>query len=728
MFTNPLYSGRVEVFNVEEAFDIVKEMIDTASAARTSYQKPYYVDIAATFDIETTVVENLGFPRREEGKFSHFNYCYCWQACFNGILVFGRYIDEWFTLCNRLSGVLGDKRLLIYVHNIAYEYNNLAEYFIKNADHPEKDLFFRDRVHPLYILNKSIEYRCSYQLTHKSLEKLSKEVGLEKSGDLDYNIPRHSETPLTETEIEYCLRDVYNLYKWIEKEYRVYSESIKKKPHLCYMPLTQTGYVRYDIKHDFSNTKKGAFYNKDNFLTEEQYNVCHAAFRGGDTHAAYFHLCKTYDNSVVRHRDFTSAYPAKLVLEKYPWKGFKNGERETLNYYYDLINRGKAVIATLDLRNVELKDGLTSYIAVSSCHYISKERIIENGRVMSAEQILLTVTEIDFSVIVDVYNFDIAGVTNIIYASKAYVPPELAKIVLKYFAAKTTLKGVPNGENEYRLSKEKLNAIYGCAATALRRPKIVVDTETFDTLEQSQEYKEGRVLPYAIGVYITAYLRADLNYFKNLLKRDFLYCDTDSIFYLQNEKFEKEVERYNKRNREKLHQLAERLNVDIDFVMPKNPKGERQYLGEFMADDDYIIDRFITCGAKRYVTERTERGQKRVDMTFSGVGDTKAIYKNGQFTKGANVRYLEKSRGKDIFKVLEEFPETPLYIPYETETGKLTHYIERGDFHGVINDGHSAMDVSARSSMVLVPIDLHLGLEPTLMELLIYNNLLWTML
>ena len=238
-------------------------------------------------------------------------------------------------------------------------------------------------------------------------------------------------------------------------------------------------------------------------------------------------------------------------------------------------------------------------------------------------------------------------------------------------------------------------------------------------MQENAEYKPGRVLPYAIGVYITAYLRRDLNYFKCLLRDDFLYCDTDSIFYIENQEFEEAVERYNQANRNRLAALARRLG-DVDLVMPKNTKGQRQYLGEFMADDDYIIDKFITCGAKRYVTQQNGV----VNMTFSGVGDTKAK-KDG--TPGKNVTYLQDHYKADIFTLLERFPEQSLFIPYTDEAGKLTHYVERGEFIGVIDDGTTKQTVTAKSSMVLVPVDLTLTLEPSLMELLIYDKMVWTM-
>ena len=730
MVWNSLYDKTVDVYNAKEALPLIVDKLKHAGKGRVSNRKPYYYDICCSFDIETTTVKNTADGATVGGKYSHFNYCYVWQCCFDGLFVMGRHVNEWFDLVNEISNAVGGGRVLCYVHNLAYEYNNLADYFIDNCSDLQKDFFFKNAVHPLYIRNGIFEYRCSYQLTHKSLDRLSKEVGLYKSGDLEYTKDRHSETPLTEEEVEYCLRDVYNLWVWLEREKANYCKSIHKRPHYCYMPLTQTGYVRYDIRHGFSNTERGRWFLKDNEMTEAEYNIVHAAFRGGDTHAAYYHICKEFNGGIIRHRDFTSAYPAKLVLEKFVTKGLKERQNPTLDDVSKFMLMGFAVIATYDLRDVALKPNQTSYIPVSCCQYVSPDAEVENGRVMTAEQVILTVTEVDLSVIADTYDFNIAGVSNMLYGRKDYLPVELVKIVLEYFRRKTVYKHSTDADEvvEYALSKQKLNGIFGMASQRLTIEEIAIDPDTLYTEVNGTKYEQATVLPYHIGAYVTAYLRADLSDFKTFLcrTRDFVYCDTDSIFYRENQAFEEYVAQYNEHNRKRLEELAERIG-DYDLVMPKDRDGKRQYLGEFLADDDYIIDRFITCGAKRYVTERQDKNGKRVDMTFSGVGDTKAEYDTdtGRNINGLNVQYIEDKYG-DIFNALAHFDEHPIYIPYREDAGKMTHYIERGNFIGQIDDGRTTQTVTARASMVLVPIDITLSLEPTLADLLIYNKVLWT--
>lgn len=719
MYYGTLYGQKVPVYGTMDIFPAIAPILKNTRIHRNNRKNPRYISDIMTFDVETTVIKNEDKPDKLTGIYSHFNYVYHWQACVFGLLMTGRYIEEWFDFCNRLSEILPeDSMVLCFVHNLAFEYNNMAEYFCGNTQNLAKDIFMRDNVRPLKIVNNRVEYRCSLQLTHKPLSKLSTEIGLEKSGDLDYKIPRHSKTPLTDSELEYCLRDVYNLYKWVVCEIDRYCESIGKASHVCHLPLTQTGYVRYDIKKAWSNTDKGYYYLREMKMTESQYYRCKKAFRGGDTHANYRWVCKTVEN--VRHRDFTSAYPAVMVLCKFPCRAWRDVGTISQEWLFRYMLHGHHIIATYDIANVSLKQSATPYIAKSKCDFVSKDRCIENGRVMNADRVILTITEIDFKVLCNTYDFDIISIDDAMICKSDYLPEAVVKVILKYFRAKTVYKGVEEKRNEYDLSKQKLNGIYGCSATALDHDRIVIDPETFISHIEEGEVGNANVMPYQWAPYVTAYVRYLLNYFKCSLGDDFIYCDTDSIFYRENPDFEKKVDKYNSKVVESLKKRAKMLKLPDDTVMPKNPNGETQYLGTFANDDEYVIDRFLTAGAKRYITQ--------IDgldcMTFSGVTGTKPYKNGGELREGKTITYIKKHYGKDIFKVFENFANTDIFIPYDESFGKLSNYVERGEFYGHIDDGATVERVESKSSMVLVPVDQTLTLDKSLFELLFKGSVL----
>lgn len=721
MQLHTLYGNKAEVYTADEVIPIILEQIKANCVEYgKGKRKRKVINTINTFDIETTTVRNDNSDKTE-GKYSHFNYCFVWQACFNGVLCIGRHIDEYFRILDSIAIASDDidARMIVYIHNSAYEFNNLAEYFFKGFTGADSVLM-QSTVRPIFFRYKDrIEFRCSYLLTHKPLSKLSKEIGLEKGGDYDYNKPRHSNTPLTEREIEYSLRDVWNLYKWLLHEVKLYSKSIGEKSNVFNLPYTQTGYVRRELREKFSNTREGRFKLKDSELTQEEFQIVHKAFWGGDTHANTKYVGKVVKG--VKHRDFTSAYPSAIVTELFPYGKYKHapeGVKSLCNY----LSVGYSVIATYIFENIRLKPNKSAYIPRAKCEYFTTGAVIENGRIVSADMVCITMCEIDFAVIADLYDFDLTNCYNIMYCKKRPLNDNIINVLLEFFKAKTTLKGVSGAEYEYNLSKQKLNSIYGCSAQSLEQATYVFN-DNFEITEGETEYNAAKVLPYQYAVYITAYVRQRLNYFKSRLGDNFIYCDTDSIFYIPTEESEQMFERYERAVKDKINELA--LKYGIDNIAPENEKGERQYLFNFEleqhADENgakhNTIDKFITIGAKRYIVQCGQR----VDVTVSGLGYSKWDSKHNR--KGANILNLERKYKTDIFNIFERMAEGEFFtLDYTEEYGELLNYNERGDFRGTINDGITTETVTARASMVLTPAAQTFGIEPTLFDYITTYN------
>lgn len=151
----------------------------------------------------------------------------------------GRTWGEFVTMMQTVSEVLGlnDKlRLIVYVHNLSYEFQFLRKWF------EWKRVFSIDLRKPIYaITTGNIEFRCSYLLSGYSLAKLGEQLmkyKCEKAvGDLDYHLIRHHETPLTDTEIHYCINDIKVVMCYIQ-------ERIEESKGITHIPITKTGFVR----------------------------------------------------------------------------------------------------------------------------------------------------------------------------------------------------------------------------------------------------------------------------------------------------------------------------------------------------------------------------------------------------------------------------------------------------------------------------------------------------
>ena len=163
----------------------------------------------------------------------------------------------------------------------------------------------------------------------------------------------------------------------------------------------------------------------------------------------------------------------------------------------------------------------------------------------------------------------------------------------------------------------------------------------------------------------TAYARRNLWLGIANCGENYIYCDTDSIFYLRNKAYEEFVSEYNKVCEQKLRLMCDHYGLDYEKeLLPKTIKGKTKPLGIFEYEDH--IDCFKSLGSKRYMT--LINGE--LSITVSGVN------------KVYGVPWLLKQFGvEDAFTAFEE----SLVIP-EDATGKLTHYYIDKLYEGTIVD------------------------------------------
>lgn len=248
----------------------------------TNNKKITYYNVPAAFDIETS-----SFYMNGEKKAC----MYVWQFGILNWVTYGRTWEEFDKFMSVLSTVLGldgDHRLVVYVHNFAYEFQ-----WMRKRVHWDK-LFFLDKRKPVYGISGGFEYRCSLKLSGKSLAKVGQDLQkyhIEKRvGDLDYSLIRTSKTPLTEEEWGYCEADIRVLLAYIQ-------EKIESDGDITQIPLTNTGYVRnYCRKACFKRWKRYKTLISELILTPEEYSQLKRVFAGGFTHAS-----ARYSRRVVKH-------------------------------------------------------------------------------------------------------------------------------------------------------------------------------------------------------------------------------------------------------------------------------------------------------------------------------------------------------------------------------------------------------------------------------------------
>ena len=244
----------------------------------------------------------------------------------------------------------------------------------------------------------------------------------------------------------------------------------------------------------------------------------------------------------------------------------------------------------------------------------------DNGRVIKAASLVMTVTDIDLRIILNTYDCKM----EILEGWFSYyepLPEPLRKLVIKYYTDKTELKGVSGQEQYYDKAKALLNALYGMMAQNPVKKSVIFqqvdEWQEDDTPDEVllQKHNKTAFLCYQWGVWVTAWARYMLYLgVQNVLKQggDFIYCDTDSVKYTGNVDW---TEYNNARIKECLESGA--------YATDK--KGVTHYMGVFESEDNketgYAYYAFRTMGAKKYAYQETPGGETH--CTIAGVNKKK---------------------------------------------------------------------------------------------------------
>lgn len=657
-------------------------------------KKVTYLNIESAFDIETTSYIN-------NGEKSAFMYIWMFGLGLGKEIFYGRTWEEFLDLCERLQHYFGlneNRRLVIYVHNLGYEFQFMCKYF------NWENVFAINERKPIKALcSYGIEFRDSYILSGYSLANTAKNLTTHKvrkmEGDLDYSLIRHQSTQLTEKELGYCSNDIEIILAYINEQIAQYEDITK-------IPLTNTGRVRKYVKdvcyytssnHRKSNRGKYQRYRQimsDLTLDKATYIQLKRAFMGGFTHSNPNHTGKTLEN--VSSIDLTSSYPTVMLADKFPMSRAKELNITTVE---ELKKAMSLYCLVFDLKLEGLRNTLKyeSYISESKCFKMVKP-VINNGRVYDAEMIQTTITDVDFNIIEKVYEWDKISIANVRGFVKAYLPKSIIESILNLYQDKTTLKGVEGKEVEYLLSKGMLNSVYGmCVTDVVKDEHVFNDTwgvERVDVDEKIDEYNKSknRFLFYPWGIWVTAYARRNLWTAILNIGDDYIYSDTDSIKMLNFDKHKGYVEKYNKHIGKKLADMMDHYKLNVDLLAPKTIQGKAKPLGIWEFEGNY--SHFKTLGAKRYLVK--ENGE--FHLTVAGLSK-----KNG-------INHMVNICGGDTEQVFNIFNDN-LYIPAD-KTGKMTHtYIDTEKEMYVVDYDGVEERVLTLSGIHLEPCDFTLSIS-----------------
>ena len=670
------------------------------------------IRVCAGFDIETTRVNERA-------------YMYHWQFSFDKNVLCGRKWSDFAKLVEYLNTWLSWQKaiIIVWVANLGHEFSFMCSRFKWSS------IFAIAPHEPLKARTNRVEFRECLSISGQGgLANLAKNYTTTKKakGDLDYTISRNSQTELTETEKGYCYADVEILSEWGTYIFENFSDKNLQ------IPLTATGIVRSHIRQAaeetgrFDDIKKAIWhlFPQD----RKQYNyIMSSLFRGGYTHA-----CCWYSTVLELHvigADYTSSYPAVMLhCSNYQRTPFVKTDLQTDGKH--IIDERMQTMCVWFVARIKGIEQTTKH-AIESKHKLDKfvNAEFDNGRLRSADEIVVALTEIDYEIYTLFYDWESIEILDAQTAQKGKLPEYVLKPLRHFYKIKSRLKKAKlDGTIEYVNAKAICNSMYGCCVTRLKfiESKYNQDTKQWEDSEQDKTYDELRknqILSPYWGIQITANARAAL--LKTVFKLDgqaafpnVLYCDTDSIYMKNTKENRAIIEEYNK----------------AIFEMNKEYEPEFFDIGAFdWIDKDEngnpIEYMFKTLGAKRYlkyhdgIAEVTVSGlpkgtlERQIAKPFAYSDDCYIAYEDRKHKKG-RIGFVSVS---ELFAAFNDHMLLSCSVSHKTRSVYYPCKYDQweGDRRDIVTDlqGHSE-EMTESSYVAIVPIDFKLHMEQGYMDLI----------
>lgn len=608
---------------------------------------------------------------------------YQWAASVGDTFVIGRRPSEFVQLLEKLRdfyGLSDLKKIIIYVHNLSYDFQYLKHY-LKLYD-ANMEVFAIDRHGVLTVDVWGFRFICSYHLSNMSLDLFSKtyaEKFLKAKGLIDYDVVRYQDGELTAEDWSYMLSDVASQRDAIKGLLK--SHGIRRPIDA---PITNTGFVRTDCRKASQADPKYRRWFQRMALQLSQYNLLREAFAGGLTIANFKYAGATIEGD-IGHVDFRSSYPARIMIDYFPiGKPMWYGKIESMQEL-ETVTTTYCAVFMLHLEGLKVRAGVTApCIPSSKC--IGIEDVLKvNGKVVYAARLSIAVTEIDFKWIRKQYTADSISVSNVLIMKRGKLPEWFRERTMFYYENKSKLK--KSDPRLYQISKGMLNGIYGMTATRLCRDEIILSDalelleKKGDDLKQIEKYYASwnSFLPYQWGVYTTAHARdALLTMIEAVGYDNFLYCDTDSVFYKRTPETEEALKQMNLNNEIRARAAGAVYNGEA--------------LGEATKEPDIL--KFRALHAKCYaMEEKTPDGSTNLVVTIAGIPKRTTKWKNG---KPVTITNAEELGGIDN---LEDG------FIFRHNGGTRTLYLEDGPRVATVN-GHR---LEMASAAVILPIEKELS-------------------
>lgn len=693
------------------------EIIDINDYTPTTYnllgkksKKERVYDCISVLDIETSHnhdIDNL------------HTWIYQWAWLLNDVIVVGREKEDIFLLMAKLLDANQDGIFRTMIHNLPYEFSYLASgwdlhFGLKGeilASAPHK---------PFKVRYGNMEFMCTYKMSNRSLSAWGKYYDVEHKkldNAIDYNAIHYPTDELTETDWLYMYHDVICVKECIQ--------ALMEQEQMRYdkLMMTSTMFVKNEVTKRYKSDYKYHQAFIKNKMTPQVYQVMRKSFVGGITHANWEILGKTinidnYPNSLgyIAHADFDSHYPTQMITKLFPI-----GKTTLFANYMDnmdihdfLPNNKYAYWCVVQFENLRLKDNIKITMPYISCSkMVGDFRCIkDNGRLVASEGTsILYLSSYDIKWVLNQYTCDKYMVMYAYRNRLGKLQPYIIDTVMHFYSIKSNLKKelaemekdgkvdteeYRNKKVEYNKSKNILNGLYGVCATDIVRDSITMDdTGMWHTINKHMDLDQvQKILDnhyedkyrnkwncYEVGTWVTSLARDELMTCIELVGYDnFLYCDTDSIFFIATDENIQAIERLNAN-----WLLDSKLN---DYCV--DVKGNKKYMHKF--DFEEPLKAFRTLGAKCYAMIDYN---DKLNCVIAGVPERKTILKDGKevtYSRNEELGTIENLKTGFIFSKCA--PTTSVYIDDGCVILNTTHTLAQADckaneYYTTVNENYT---------------------------------------
>lgn len=588
------------------------------------YKRTYYVEYPMFLDTETA--HNHAADKDDKR-------CWIYQWCleFNGIVVGGRKPSELMAVFKKFIKLydLGDKRkLVIYIHNLSYDIAYLYSY-LKIFGEPK---ILAIKPHKILTFEVGgLLFKCSYLLSNRSLiawNKYTKSPVEKIVNGIDYSLIRYQDTPLDNKDWEYQVNDVLSMKYSFNNMLSMFNDDIVS------IPLTNTGYIRRDVRKSFKSDKRNRELFIKSRLTVDTYKILRRAFAGGLSHGNRHYIGRLI-NAKIAHYDYKSMYPSQQILRYFPTGAFElyyrnDGKHCLSKTKLDELCTKYCVVMSITFDGLYIRDENITLpcVSVDKCnkgrtgdtplHYTidGNKRGNDNGKVLFMDgRTTLCLTELDYYWIKRQYKTNRMRINTVYIAQRAKHPTYVLENINKYFKIKESASGIERDK-----AKNNLNAGYGMEATDPVRVDYsfdmnscewihkAVDDDTIIEEKLDKFYKSrNSFMQFYYGVYVTSWSRYQLLEMVEAIGYDrFIYADTDSIYFIDSPNSRQIIEKYNKRVIE--YNIKHELGVS-------NKNGNVSYYGVFEDEGEHITAfKFLHSKCYGYVIDGED-----IKLTIAGV-------------------------------------------------------------------------------------------------------------